>query len=258
MEITRETVNQWLEHNRRSQKWLAEQCGVSDQAVSNWLRESNHRPISAAAQITIRRLMDEDAARQQAAPLQNLVLEFEGDQFGAIEQAALAGRQTVREWAKDVLNGAATMDVDAFVAEFFPDRVARFHTSADESAVASFPIPLLRAAAGFPILSDAEVIEHDRELGDGRFLLELRGDSMEPRFHDRQRVVLRDKATLRRPVLKYKEFYCFIHEGAACFKQWAKDGEGRKVLRSLNPEHPDVPADEATEWIGWFDPADNA
>jgi phage repressor protein C with HTH and peptisase S24 domain len=94
-------------------------------------------------------------------------------------------------------------------------------------------------------------------LSTGRFLLELRGDSMEPRFHDRQRVVLRDKTTLKRPVLKYGEFYCFIHEGAATFKQWAKDKEGNKVLRSLNPEHPDIIAQEDTEWLGWFDPKEN-
>ncbi|RYD62835.1 MAG: hypothetical protein EOP83_13610 [Verrucomicrobiaceae bacterium] len=118
-------------------------------------------------------------------------------------------------------------------------------------------VPLLRAAAGYPILADAELVAPDRELGEGRFMLELRGDSMEPRFHDRQRIVLRDKATLKRPVLKYGEFYCFVHEGAATFKQWAKDKQSRKVLRSLNPEHPDIPADEQTQWIGWFDKEDN-
>jgi transcriptional regulator with XRE-family HTH domain len=121
-----------------------------------------------------------------------------------------------------------------------------------------FPsVPLVRAAAGVPILADAEHVEPDRDLGEGRFLLELRGDSMEPRFHNKQRVVLRDKASLKRPVLKYGELYCFVHEGAATFKQWAKDESGRKVLRSLNPEHADIPADEDTDWIGWMDEKDN-
>jgi phage repressor protein C with HTH and peptisase S24 domain len=124
--------------------------------------------------------------------------------------------------------------------------------------VVSFPeVPLLRAAAGFPILADAEMVEPDHDLGFGRFYLELRGDSMDPRFHHRQRVVLRDKATLKRPILKYGELYCFIHDGAATFKQWAKDKLGRKVLRSLNSEHPDIIADDQTEWIGWFDKDDN-
>jgi phage repressor protein C with HTH and peptisase S24 domain len=81
---------------------------------------------------------------------------------------------------------------------------------------------------------------------------------MEPRFKDRQQVVLRDKATLKRPVLKYGELYCFVHEGQATFKQWAKDSNGSKVLRSLNSEHPDIIADDQTDWIGWFDKADNA
>lgn len=110
MEITRETVNQWLTDERRSQSWLAEKCGVSDQAVSNWLRENNFRPISATAQITIRSLMEEDAASSQATPPHNLVLEFDDDHYKPIEKAALKAGETVREWAKRTLNETADLD----------------------------------------------------------------------------------------------------------------------------------------------------
>jgi predicted DNA-binding protein len=150
---------------------------------------------------------------------------------------------------------ACKYDLPKLVAD-----TARALRSAKTSApsVITFPeVPLLRAAAGFPILADAEMVEPDRDLGMGRFLLELRGDSMEPRFKHKQRVVLRDKATLKRPVLKYGELYCFVYDGAAAFKQWAKDAEGNKVLRSLNPEHADIQAEEGLDWIGWFDKADN-
>ena len=119
MEITRDTVIQWLEAERRSQTWLSKQLGVSVQAVSNWLREKNPQTISASAQITIRALMEEDAAKSAATPPHNLILEFTDEQYGPIEQAALASKETVREWAKRILNQASEMtceEIDSLVA----------------------------------------------------------------------------------------------------------------------------------------------
>ena len=113
MEINRDTVLEWLTNERRSQSWLASQCEVSDQAVSNWLREKNARPISANAQIVIRSLMEEDAAKTQAKPLQNLVLEFSDEEYKAIGRAALMANQLVPDWTKAVLNSAANEDMEA-------------------------------------------------------------------------------------------------------------------------------------------------
>lgn len=113
MEITRETVNAWLETERRSQSWLAEQCELSKQAVSNWLREKNPVPISASAQIIIRRLMEEDAAKTQAKAPQNLVLEFKQADFDNICKAAAALGQLPREWAQFQLSEIAALDVEA-------------------------------------------------------------------------------------------------------------------------------------------------
>lgn len=117
MEITRDTVNQWLTDQRRNQSWLAEKCGVSDQAVSNWLRENNFRPISSSAQITIRSLIEEDAAASQSRALYNMVLEFSNDQYSAIEQAALVRPESVREWTKRTLNDAAGVNIKELAAD---------------------------------------------------------------------------------------------------------------------------------------------
>jgi hypothetical protein len=268
MDITRETVLKWLEDQRRSHTWLAEQCGKTIQAVSNWLREKNPQAISASAKITIAKLMAEDAAANEAKPPHSLVLEFNDDDYESIENAALRSNKSIRNWAKDTLVGIADVDVVA-LAKFLGGRdhltiytqpeepISKIAENEIPYRVHSFEIPLLRAAAGFPIIADAEIVEVEKDYGQGRFLLELRGDSMEPQFNDRQRVVLRDKSTLKRPVLKYGEFYAFVHNGSTTFKMWAKDKSGNKVLRSLNPEHADIPADENTDWIGWFDAEDN-
>jgi len=186
---------------------------------------------------------------------------FNGLEVERIDRAKKAGgysdlpsfyRDAVIEFADGILKKEAAPEPANVTL------ISKREQIANADPVGPFPeIPLLRAAAGLPILADAEMVEPDRKVGDGRFLLELRGDSMEPFFHDRQRVILRDKTTLKRPLLKYGDFYCFVHEGAATFKQWAKDSQGNKVLRSLNPEHRDIPVAEDTDWIGWYDLKDN-
>ena len=181
--------------------WLAENTPYSADYIRTVLAPKSTRRTDRVMQILSDAIAQMESAKQQAKPPHTLILEFDDAQFDKIEDAAFEHGSTARAWARDVLNGAATMDVDAFVAEFFPDHAARLQPAATEPSVARFPVPLLRAAAGFPILADAEVIEHNRQLGEGRFLLELRGDSMEPRFRDRQRVVLRDRSTLKRPLL---------------------------------------------------------
>jgi len=118
VEVTRESVNQWLAETRRSQTWLAEQCEVSKQAVSNWLREKNPQPISAEAKLKIMVLFEEDAAKAQARPQQNLVLEFTDEEFTAIENAAVRAGIGPREWARCALNEAAEADMEALAAEF--------------------------------------------------------------------------------------------------------------------------------------------
>lgn len=129
----------------------------------------------------------------------------------------------------------------------------------DKSKILSkvFCIPFLHLAAGSPIVADAEMIEVDKDYGKGRFMIQLHGNSMEPHFKDGQRIVLRDKSKLSRPLLKYGQMYAFIHNGSATFKVWAKDKAGNKVLRSLNPDYADIPVDEDTDWIGWYDETDN-
>jgi predicted transcriptional regulator len=130
MEINRDTVNQWLIEQRRSQTWLSEKCGVSKQAVSNWLRENNPQQISAVAQITIRSLMEEDEASAQSAPPHNLVLEFDSLEYETIENAALKQQVTVREWAKKTLNAAAEIDAETI------EEIISIHHSVSNKKVA--------------------------------------------------------------------------------------------------------------------------
>lgn len=112
MQVTKETVLEWLNEQRRGQGWLAEQCGVTVQAVSNWLRDKNSRSISSSAQLVIGRLMREDQAMNQPAS-QNLVLQFSQEVFDSICLAAQKSHQLPREWAQDQLCEISKVDVES-------------------------------------------------------------------------------------------------------------------------------------------------
>ncbi len=246
-------IDHRLEKLRKDRAWLAESTGRSASSIRSALAPNAHpKQRSEHLQRALSDAIEREEANQATtAPVlfpDRITLEVPSFKFDSYSNVAKEAGMTLKEWAIEELNRAAEAwhAAQAKIRQFPP-------------SITSFPeVPLLRAAAGLPILADAEMVEPDRALGAGRFLLELRGDSMEPRFLDRQRVVMRDKATLKRPVLKYGELYCFVHDGQATFKQWAKDSEGRKVLRSLNPDHADILATEETDWLGWLDPADNA
>ncbi len=107
--MTKETLIRWLEQCGHSNEWLAEKCQVKVKTVSSWRSD---RPIPAKAVLIIRGLMDADEAMEEARanPRQNLVLEFENEEFSRIETAAKFHNQTTREWAKETLMGMADKD----------------------------------------------------------------------------------------------------------------------------------------------------
>lgn len=136
-------------------------------------------------------------------------------------------------------------------------------------------IPLFHAAAGIPISADGDSYQPSGDLGDGRIACRLHGDSMAPDYPDGSTVILREKSSLKRPVLKRGEIYLFDIGGEKTLKIYdtrpAASGERAKayrstggamkvrVLRSINRDFPEIildPADDP-EWIGWLDRYDN-
>lgn len=192
MEITRETVNQWLEDNRRDRDWLAKKCNVGVAAVGHWLNKKGEpRPIPAEHQITIRALMEEDAAASQATPPHSLVLEFDDKDYAVIEQAALQKPETVREWAKRTLNEAADSDMREIAAA----ASSELRILADPpSNLIELPFygtvaagmpggPLDTADGTHPVPGKYDPATH--------YVLRVNGQSMEPEFPDGSHVICR-------------------------------------------------------------------
>lgn len=258
MEITRDTVLEWLAKYHRPRTWLAKKCGVSDQAVSNWLREKNHQPISAPAIIKIRSLMEEDAASSQAKVPHNLVLEFDDNEYAPVEKAALDQRMTIREWARTVLNEAAAMSDEDFFATFI-----------DKKLVPMPVRPHIVAAAGSPL--GAEVEDWDGE-GD-TVLVRISGLSMEPLLHDGDLIPMHHKRGARSQFMKKGLIYLVEIDGGYTVKKYntrlaseeeiesgisyvsKADGKTKvHVLQSLNPEFSEIVIESAAEWVAWIEP----
>ncbi|HEX7261883.1 MAG TPA: S24 family peptidase [Luteolibacter sp.] len=243
MDITRETVNEWLEaHPGRGREWLAEQCGVGVAAIGHWLnKKGDARPIPAEHQITIRKLMEEDAAASQAKPPHTLVLEFDDSEYAAVEKAALKTPETIREWAKRLLNEAADLDVAAFTTQILHPELA---------PAEHWPDLYGGVAAGGQIATDAsqEPVHVSKAYPDDHYLLRVFGQSMEPKIADGSLIVVKrwhDKGFPKKgAIVVYSDSHGSTLKEFAYRK--AKAGEDADafgnvpVLRSLNKAFKDV------------------
>lgn len=149
-------------------------------------------------------------------------------------------------------------------------------TTAGDRIVAFPEIPLFHAAAGMAIASHVDTFQPNKDAGPGRFAVQLHGDSMWPKYPDGSIVILREKKSLKRPVLKQNEIYLFDIEGEKTLKIFgsraakkdevergisysALGGKQRvRVLLSINKEFPEILIEsDDVEWLGWLDKDDN-
>ena len=149
--------------------------------------------------------------------------------------------------------------------------------SIESSNVLAFPeIPLLHAAAGAPVSADHDTYAPMREIGPDRFAVQLHGDSMSPRYPSGSIVILRERESLTRKYLKKGEIYLFDINGEKTLKVYGSrvarkdeiadgvsytspaDGKTKvRILKSLNPEFPEIRVTEDVSWLGWLDKDDN-
>lgn len=240
-----------------TQTQLGEICGgVNKSGVSAW-ENGNRRPSGAAMKI-LRQLRDEDLVVSQISELELKLLD---------QNVSLGNFRNREDYLTESLK-------HLLVHGQFMNVTGRAPQDAPQLALPE--IPLLHAAAGSPIASDVETWSPPRKLGKGRFACQLHGNSMTPRFPDRSIVILRERDSLNKPVLKRGEIYLFEIGGEKNLKVWSsrvatadeiereityvspRDGETKvHILKSLNPDHPEIVVAEEPIWLGWLDPEDN-
>lgn len=138
-----------------------------------------------------------------------------------------AGRRRVKEYVR-LLSGD-----EAFAAERPAPRQGRLLRT-----IPLYDLPVSAGAGQFLDSSDYTLIEVDETVPlSATFAVRVRGDSMEPRFIDRQIVYVKPQQTLERG-----EIGVFLLNGDAYCKQL--DGGEKPFLRSLNPAYAPIPVDE--------------
>lgn len=212
-----------------------------------------------------------------ALALVELEAESTGDsKSGVVEQCIRRGLE--KKHAGAILLKAATESLPLVIAtEQVKARGSGPVPLYPPESILAFPeIPLLHAAAGSPAASDTGTYAPTRDLGPGRFAVQLHGESMSPRFPDGSIVILRERDSLKKPVLKKGEIYLFNIGGDKTLKAYSsrpatereiaigiaytspRDGKQKvRILKSLNHEYPEIRVSEDVAWIGWLDKADN-
>ena len=144
-----------------------------------------------------------------------------------------------------------------------------------ENVVAFPEVTLHHAAAGTPIDADVDSFTPTRDLGPGRFAVQLHGDSMAPTYPDGSILIMRGRDSLNRPFLKKGEIYLFLVGGVKTVKIYdarkatqdeiddgiayvsSSGGWKTRILRSINRDFPGIVIKEEADWIGWLDKNDN-
>lgn len=112
-----DSVKKWLEKHHRDRNWLAAKVGTKKRTVDNWL--SSPRGIPSRAELIIERLMHADALLEKKDPPQNLVLEFDSEEWELINEAALRAGMRTRKWAEDTLRKVASENIRELTQELF-------------------------------------------------------------------------------------------------------------------------------------------
>lgn len=107
------------------------------------------------------------------------------------------------------------------------------------------PEPIQSASAGYGQLADDDTAEtvaviRNNVTAKADYIMRVSGDSMEPKFFDSQRVLIRQQ-----PAVEIGEFGIFIIGGERFIKTYRGDH-----LESANPNYPDVQFDEYSRCIG--------
>ncbi len=195
------------------QKLDALGCGTSQKAVSRWERGSSEPNI------------------RQFVALCEL--------YDVRDVPAVFGS---RRPARETLNAAGQKRVLEYIRLLEQDAEFSLHPRERRSvAIRTIPLYDLPVSAGtgqFLDSSDYTLIEVDETVPlSATFAVRVSGDSMEPRFIDRQIVYVKPQQTL-----EDGEIGVFLLNGNAYCKQLG--GGEKPFLRSLNPAYAPIPVDE--------------
>ena len=117
--------------------------------------------------------------------------------------------------------------------------------NAEDNKVIKLQEPIQAASAGYGEFADDETsdtvtVKYNSLTSKADYIMRVAGNSMEPKFYDGQRVLVRQQ-----PAVEFGEIGIFIKENERYIKIYRGDH-----LESANPDYPDVPLEEYSRCIG--------
>lgn len=259
----------WMDARGLNAAEVAKDLGTEEQTVRKWRSQGVPDRRRPHVERYMAEWIDPSASGTQDTETSILRIEFDDEEIDLVSTAAGIVDTPIR----DFIRRAAVHQARVQNAE--ADHPAK---PALPENLLTFPeIPLIHAAAGSPITTDGDTFAPTRKLGAGRFAVQLHGDSMEPRFKDGSIVILRERDSLKKPIIKRGEVYLFDVSGEKTLKIYEsriattdeiesgityvspRDGKTKvRVLRSINPDYSEIVITDDVKWIGWLDKKDNA
>lgn len=230
-------IRYYREKSGMEQKTLANAVGVLTSAVSNW-ENGRSRPdinllpkICKALHITFYDLFDMQNPIMINAPCQQKLID-------SYEQLSAGHRHTIDKMIETLLQ--------VELAENCPDLRMLLYFNRSLAAGIGDPTEFEDEAEPVYVYATPEIAHADS-------IFKINGDSMEPRFHNGQDVLV--QRIRGSSDLKYGEIGAFIVGNETYIKQYEKDG-----LHSLNPDYPVMHFEEENavyligRVLGVFDP----
>ena len=213
----------FLKQKKMTQKSLAQRLGLSQTAVTNWVKGKNSPDIDTLLEIcSILEVSINEMLGQSSTASQEDIAFFQ--QYNRLDTH---GKSLVQLIAEKELERIET-DRKADVIHFVPQREAT-EAAPDIISIPYYDMPV---SAGTGIyLQDAEVgelpVENSPLTQSADFALRVSGDSMEPRYRNGEILLIRQQETLEQG-----ECGIFILNGEGYFKKL-----GHNRLISLNSKY---------------------
>lgn len=264
-----EEIDPRLDSIGKNRVWLAEVSGRSYNSIRSALAPNS--PDKQRSSLLQRALSD---AIEREEELQRSALDEKA--IEDLKQHAITvypTREQFNRWCRAFKNSEA--DTMEEWAESGLDQMAEEWMNTMDSAFGSSTMvqmpqrPHIEAAAGAPI--GAEVQEW--EGADDTVMVRINGLSMVPLFNDGEVIPMRHKRAARNKFMKKGLIYLVEYDGGYTVKEYntrlatpeeiadgisyiSKEDDKHKVriLKSRNPEYPEIVIKTDAEWIAWFDP----
>jgi phage repressor protein C with HTH and peptisase S24 domain len=255
-----EEIDSRLKQIGKDRKWLAQATRRSEAAINSALAPGSS-PVKKSK--SIQGLMTDAIEREEATmnerpvQLSHLTLRISTEELNEWAKAYKASDlDTLEDWTlqaiREYIRGAAE--------EVLKDQ--------QRGVITTFPAkPHLQAAAGSPLGADVE--EWDGK--DDTVIVKISGLSMEPLLHDGEVVTMRHKRVARSQYMKKGLIYLVSYDGGYVVKEYntraatqeeidanyaylsKESGKPKvKILRSLNPDFPEIIIKQGVEWIAWI------